>query len=114
MDEQIDELMDDPFDARLRAEVAYIDDDGFTARVLQQIPKPRQRRSFRAVILLGVTLISCLVAYLLSGRGRFISEGVANLSTMSLGSVLVLALATGLAVTGFSLAAAFWKLRESL
>ena len=52
MDEQIQE---DWLDARLRTEAPYIDDAGFSARVVAQLPVRRARSSLRAIILLGAT-----------------------------------------------------------
>ncbi len=113
MDELIESGNDDPFDTRLRAEMAYIDDDGFTARVMQHLPKARTRRSFRALILLSVTVMASVLAYVISNRGQFVSDGIVHLAALPLRSVLLLALATGIAVTAFSLAAALAKVRES-
>ncbi len=54
MDEKQQE---DSLDRQLREAAPYIDDDGFTVRVLRQLPPPRRGRdSLRAVILLGITL----------------------------------------------------------
>ena len=48
-------LQEDWLDARLREEAAYIDDAGFTARVVQKLPARAVGYSLRAVILLGLT-----------------------------------------------------------
>ena len=68
MDKQ---LQEDWLDARLREEMPYIDDEGFTARVVQKLPAARPR-SFRAAILIGLTVVASVIAYLLSDGGRFL------------------------------------------
>ena len=56
---------EEPVDRRLREAAPYIDDNGFTARVLQQLPAPRHaRRSLRGAILLGITLLASVLVYL--------------------------------------------------
>ena len=77
-------LQEDWIDARLRDDVPYIDDGGFTARVVQKLPAQRVRHSLRAVILLGVTLAASAIAYLLSGGESFIAEGVARFALLPL------------------------------
>jgi hypothetical protein len=69
-------LQEDWLDARLRDETAYIDDGGFTAHVVRKLPAHRVRHSFRALILLGVTVVASVIAYLLSGGGWFVAEEV--------------------------------------
>jgi hypothetical protein len=73
MDEK---LQEDWLDARLCDEATYVDDGGFTAGVVQKLPARRVRHSLRAVILVGVTLVASVIAYLLSGGGWFIAEEV--------------------------------------
>ena len=43
-------LQDDSLDARLRDEAVYIDDAGFTARVVQQLPARRMAQSVDEVL----------------------------------------------------------------
>src|SRR5260370_24466504 len=51
----------DPLDTLLRENDAYVEDHGFTARVLTALP-PRRRRSWlRPAILLGATMIGFLL-----------------------------------------------------
>jgi len=74
----------DWLDRQLREAVPYIDDDGFSRRVLQRLPTRRSNlQRFRAVILLGATLIACLIAYLLSDRGEFVLQAVNRMAGMS-------------------------------
>src|SRR5882724_10481268 len=71
-------------DQQLREAAPYIDDEGFTARVLQQLPPPRRGRdSLRAVILLGITLLASALAYVLSDGGRFLVVAMARLAAAS-------------------------------
>jgi len=77
-------LQDDSLDARLRDEAVYIDDAGFTARVVQKLPARRVRYSLRAAILLGLTAVASVIAYVLSGGGWFIAEEVTRFSLLPL------------------------------
>ena len=47
----------DPLDALLRESEPYIPDDGFTARVLNQLPARRKRRWLRFAVLSAAVLI---------------------------------------------------------
>jgi len=94
-------LQEDWLDARLRDEAAYIDDGGFTRRVVQKLPARPVRHVVRAAILLGVTLVASIIAYLVSGGGWFIAEGVARFARLPLPVIcLGAALATGLVMAG--------------
>ena len=107
-----EQLQEDWLDARLRDEARYIDDDGFTARVVQQLPRRRQTHSSRSVILIGITLIACALAYLLSGRGAFITDSAAFLVAMPLSTIYLLAISSGVVITALGASAAVLKLRE--
>jgi len=97
-------LQEDWIDARLRDDASYIDDGGFTTRVVQKLPARRVRHSLRAVILLGVTVLASVVsaiAYLLSGGGWFIAEGVTRFALLPLPVIwLCAAGATALVMAG--------------
>ena len=98
---------EDWLDRQLREAAPYIDDDGFTARVVKKLPAPRRRRdSLRAVILLGITLLASALAYVLSDGGRFVSVGVERLAILPMLWIFALALASGVVMTGLGLAAA--------
>jgi hypothetical protein len=77
-------LQEDWLDARLREEAPYVDDAGFTARVVANLPPRPVRYSLRAAILLGLTVIASAIAYLLSGGGWFIAEGVTRFALLPL------------------------------
>jgi len=104
-----DNLQEDLLDARLREESAYIDDAGFTARVVQKLPAHRVRPSLRALILLGVTLVASVSAYLLSGGGWFIAEGVTRFALLPLPLILLSAAGATILVMAGGLAAAVAK-----
>ncbi len=62
---------DETLDRQLREAVPYIDDDGFTARVMANLPAaPREPRWLRDDGSLGLALLGSGVAYLLSGGGQ--------------------------------------------
>ena len=109
MDEKIQE---DWLDVRLREEAPYIDDAGFTARVVQQLPAPRPRHSFRAIILVCLTLLGSMLTYVLSGGGKFIGAGIDRVVALPVLWILVLALVSGLVLTSLATAAAVARLRS--
>lgn len=105
-------LQDDWLDARLREESPYIDDDGFTARVVRQLPARRQSRSLRTAILLCASVVASMVAYVLSGGGAFLGDAAAFLVAMPLLTVCALAGVCALLVMVAGTAAALSKSRE--
>jgi hypothetical protein len=101
---------EDWLDRQLREAAPYIDDDGFTARVLHQLPPPRRGRDLlRAAILLGMTFFASVLAYVVSGGGRFVTITLERLATLPVLWVLVLALASGLVVTTAGAVAAIYR-----
>jgi hypothetical protein len=102
-------LQEDWLDARMREEAAYIDDASFTARVVQKLPAHRVRHSLRAVILLGLTLVASAIAYLLSGGGWFIAEGVTRFALLPLPLLWLCAAGATVLVMAGGLAAAMSK-----
>ena len=107
-------LQEDRLDARLRDEASYIDDGGFTSRVVHKLPARRVRRSYRALILLGVTLAACVAAYLLSGGSWFIAEEATNLAMLPVTVIWLCAAAVTVVVMAGGLAAALSKTRGRL
>jgi hypothetical protein len=108
-----DTRQDDGLDRQLREATPYIDDDGFTKRVVAKLPAPRQpRRSSRAIILLGLTVLGSLIAYIVSDGGRFVTNELIRLATLPMWWVLLGALVSGALVTAIGLAAALSKSRE--
>ena len=53
----------DPLDALLREQNSHIDDNGFTARVIQSLP-PRRRAWLRPALLMSATIIGAVLAML--------------------------------------------------
>jgi hypothetical protein len=106
---------EDWLDRELREATPYIDDEGFTARVLQQLPPPGRRHDLlRAVILLGTTFLASVLAYLVSGGGRFVSVTLERLAALPALWVFVLALASGLVIAAAGATAAISRSRASL
>jgi hypothetical protein len=103
---------EDWLERELREEAPYIDDEGFTARVLQQLPSPRRRHDLlRAAILLGMTLFASLLAYVVSGGGRFVSVTLERLAALPALWVFVVALASSLVIAAVGATAAVSRSR---
>lgn len=96
----------DWLDAKLRDEMSYIDDAGFTAGVLQKLPAAPARRSLRAIILLGAALLASALAYSLSDGAQFLWVTIARTAQLSPVAILALALSTGLLLIAAALYAA--------
>jgi hypothetical protein len=109
-----EKVQEDSLDARLREEASYIDDGGFTSTVVRKLPARRVRRSYRAFILLGVTLAACVAAYLLSGGSWFIAEKATTFAMMPITVIWLCAAAATLLVMAGGLAAALSKTRSPL
>jgi hypothetical protein len=101
---------EDRLDRELREAAPYIDDNGFTARVLRQLPPPQRGRDLlRAAILLGTTLLASVLAYVVSGGGRFVSLTLERLVALPALWVFALALASGLVISAIGATAALSK-----
>jgi hypothetical protein len=104
---------DETLDRQLRDAIPYIDDEGFSARVMARLPAARREpRWLRTMILLGLTLLGSAVAYLVSGGGRFVREGVIQLSEFPIWLLLVFAFGCGLVVGAFAVIVAVRKTPE--
>ena len=104
---------EDWLDRELREAAPYIDDEGFTTRVLQQLPPPRRGHDLlRATILLGMTFLASLLAYVISGGGRFVSVTLERLAALPALWVFVLALASGLMIAASGTTAAISRNRD--
>ncbi len=103
---------EDWLDRELREAAPYIDDEGFTARVLQQLPPPRRGHDLlRAAILLGMTFLASVLAYVVSGGGRFVSITLERLAVLPALWILVLALVSGLVIAAVGATAAISRER---
>jgi len=106
---------EDWLDQKLREATPYIDDEGFTARVLQQLPPPQRRHDLlRAVILLGMAFLASVLAYVVSGGGRFVSVTFERLAALPALWVFALALSSGLVIAAAGATAAVSRSRASL
>ncbi len=105
-------LQEDWLDRRLREEMPYIDDAGFTARVAQKLPAPGSPRSSRAAILIGITVLASLVTYLASDGGRFLIVAAYRLAAMPLLFVSLFAIGCTLVMTAVAACAAWTNVRE--
>jgi len=104
--------LDDLLDARLRDETPYIDDAGFTTRVMQQLPRRRLSWSTqRAFIIFAATLLSVVIAYFASGEGMFVHDAFARLSGLRPLQLLLLVFAWGTGMTIAGLWAALARTR---
>jgi hypothetical protein len=102
---------DEMLDRQLREAVPYIDDDGFTARVMSRLPAaPREPRWLRAMVLLGLALLGSGVAYSLSGG--LIREGLVQMVDFPIWLLLVFAFGCGLVVGAFAVIFAIRKTPE--
>src|ERR1700741_627532 len=103
---------EDWLERELREATPYIDDEGFTARVLHQLPPPRRRHDLlRAAILLGMTLFASLLAYVVSGGGRFVSVTLERLAALPALWIFVVALGSSLVIPVAGLRAAVSRSR---
>lgn len=103
----------DPLDRQLREAAPYINDNGFTRRVLRQLPARQPRpETFRAVVLLGITLLASVIAYVLSDGARFVSTGLLRVALWSPLTLLMVTIGTGVLVTALGVIAAIAKSQE--
>jgi hypothetical protein len=106
-----EKIQEDWLDARLRDEAPYLDDAGFTSRVVQKLPARQVRRSYRAFILIGITLAACVVAFWLAGGTNFLVDGIGFVTMMPATMMwLTVAAVAGLVMAG-TLAATYSRLR---
>jgi hypothetical protein len=107
------EIKDDWLDQKLQEAVPYIEDDGFTARVLRQLPQPvRQSEFLRSFILVAMSALASALTYVLSDGGRFILVEMFRLTTIPTVWVVVFALASGMLVMAGGIFAAMYKTHQ--
>jgi hypothetical protein len=103
---------DKTLDRQLRDAAPYIDDDGFTARVMAKLPAARREPQWlRAMIVVGLALLGTGVAYLIGG-GRFVREGMMQIADFPIWLLLVFAFGCGLVVGAFAVIFAIRKTPE--
>jgi len=71
----------DPLDALLRGQDKYIEDDGFTARVVAVLPR-RRHAWLRPVLLLGAVAIGSVLAVLWLPWGNLRAPGLSALLSL--------------------------------
>ena len=106
MNEQMEQ---DWLDRKLQEAAPYIEDDGFTARVLQQLPVPQAGQFLRPFILVAMSALASALTYVLSDGGRFILVEMFRLTTIPTLWVVALALASGMLVMAGGIFAAMSK-----
>ena len=107
------EIQDDWLDRRLLEAAPYIEDDGFTARVLQHLPQPMRRMEFlRSFILVAMSALASALTYVLSDGGRFILVEMFRLTTIPTVWVVGFALASGMLVMAGGIFAAMYKTQQ--
>src|SRR5947199_9666739 len=105
-----EEIEQDWLDRRLQEAALYIQDDGFTACVLQQLPTPRPAGQFlRPFILVGMSALASSLTYVLSDGGRFILVELFRLTTIPTLWMVAFALGSGMLVMAGGLFAAMSK-----
>jgi hypothetical protein len=88
----------DPIDALLREQNAYLDDAGFTNRVIQSLPR-RRRAWLRPVILSGAIAIGSVLAIRWLPWGNLLALDLSSLKSLfAADSPTLLSLVTVLAV----------------
>jgi len=94
-----EEMEQDWLDRELKEAAPYIEDGGFTARVLKQLPAPQLRWQFlRPLILVGMSALASALTYVLSDGGRFLVVEMFKITTIPTLWVVAFALASGMLV----------------
>ena len=100
----------DWLDRKLQEAAPYIEDDGFTARVLGLLPQRERRGEFlRPFILVSMSALASALTYVLSDGGRFLVVEMFKVTTIPTLWVVVLALASGMLVMAGGIFAAMSK-----
>jgi hypothetical protein len=107
------EIQDDWLDKKLQEAAPYIEDDGFTARVLRILPQPVRRIEFlRSFVLVAMSALASALTYVLSDGGRFLLVEMFRLTTIPTVWVVVFALASGMIVMAGGIFAAVYKTHQ--
>ena len=103
---------DETLDRQLREAVPYINDDGFTARVIASLPATRREpRWLRAMIVIGLALLGIGIAYVVGG-GHVVREGIIEFANFPIWLLLTFAFGCGLVVGAFAVIFAIRKTPE--
>ncbi len=107
--------LEDLLDARLREEAPYIDDNGFTALVMQRLPsRPSSLQTQRSIVILSAAILSVVVAYFASGEGMFVHDTFARLSLLPPLQLLALFVVCGIAMLTSGVWAALSRTRSPI
>src|SRR5262245_18916518 len=102
---------DETLDRQLREAVPYINDDGFTARVIARLPAVRREPQWlRPLIVIGLALLGTGVAYVIGGG--VVREGIIQFANFPIWLLLVFAFGCGLVVGAFAVIFAIRKTPE--
>jgi hypothetical protein len=105
-------IYDETLDRQLREAAPYINDDGFTARVIATLPAARREPQWlRALIVLGLALLGTGVTYVVGG-GHLVREGIIEFANFPIWLLLVFAFGCGLVVGAFAVIFAIRKTPE--
>jgi hypothetical protein len=105
-----DRTEQDWLDRKLQEAAPYIEDDGFTARVLRLLPAPQRGGQFlRPFILVGMSAFASALTYVLSDGGRFLVVELFKVATIPTLWVVAFALASGMLVMAGGIFAAMSK-----
>ncbi|MEP7155786.1 MAG: hypothetical protein ABI905_08430 [Betaproteobacteria bacterium] len=83
-------IIRDPIDDMLKGDAAqhrdsYVDDDGFTLRVVDALgPRASISTAMRFFILGGITLVATLCVAFLSGGGNFLVDAAMDIATSTM------------------------------
>jgi hypothetical protein len=103
---------DETLDRQLREAAPYINDDGFTARVIASLPTARREPQWlRAMIVIGLALLGTGIAYVVGG-GHLVREGIIEFANFPIWLLLVFAFGCGLVVGAFAVIFAIRKTPE--
>jgi hypothetical protein len=102
---------DETLDRQLREAVPYINDEGFTARVIARLPRQSEPRWLRAMIVLGLALLGTGIAYVVGG-GHVVRAGIIEFANFPIWLLLVFAFGCGLVVGAFAVIFAIRKTPE--
>src|SRR5262245_11068281 len=104
---------DEALDRQLRDAVPYMNDDALLARVTARLPAARREPQWLpAMTVVGLALLGSGVAYLLSGGGRFVRDGMIQMTDFPIWFLLIFAFGCGLVVGAFAVIFAIRKTPE--
>jgi hypothetical protein len=71
----------DPLEELLKMKEPYINDEGFTQRVLGALPPPRRRFKYRRVVLVTFALVACVIAFVLFPGVQHVTQALIDVAT---------------------------------